>query len=53
MIMTSKNATSHIYALLVAKFAGMPGLCGGGGGGRGGNFGNARILGTFGLPTPP
>ena len=33
MIMTAKNTTSHIYALLVAKFAGMPGLCGGSGGG--------------------
>ena len=41
----SKNVTSRIYALLLAKFAKVPGL---GVSGRGGqpNFGNARILGN-------
>ena len=44
----SKNVTSHIYALLWAKFARMPGL----GGGQP-NFGNARFLGAYGPPAPP
>ena len=48
----SKNVVSRIYALLLAKFAKVPGL--GGGGGRGQpNFGNARILGAYVPPTHP
>ena len=45
----SKNVASGIYALLLAKFAKVPGL---GGGGQP-NFGNARILGAFGRATHP
>ena len=48
-----ENVTSHIYVLLLAKFARMPGL-GSGSGERGQtNSGNARILRTIGPPTPP
>ena len=43
----SKNVTSRIYALLLAKFAKVPGL-----GGQP-NFGNARILGAYGPATRP
>ena len=46
----SKNFTSRIYVLLLAKFSKVPGL--GGGGGQP-NFGNARILRPYGTPTPP
>ena len=45
----SKNVTSRIYALLLAKFAKVPGL---GGGGQP-NFGNARILDAYGPQTHP
>ena len=51
----SKNVAIRIYALLLAKFARMSGIGGGGGEGGGSqpNFGNARILGTIWLPSPP
>ena len=45
----AENVTSRIYALLLAKFAKMPGL---GGGGQT-IFSNDIILGTFGPETPP
>ena len=49
----SKNVVSRIYALLLAKFAKVPGLGGEVGVGGQLNSGHASILGASGPPTHP